>query len=89
MMLGIIRCIMKEGNTVIVIGKDVIKGVVKTQRGVQGIVGTFKSHTLINYQYSCLTPLPQADEIKMKNPNNPIQPTPKSNAADLRCYASG
>jgi hypothetical protein len=34
MMSGIIPCIMKEGNTVIVIGNDVIKGVAELQRGV-------------------------------------------------------
>jgi len=45
MMSGIIRCIMKEGNTVIVIRDDVIKGVVEYQRGVPAIGATFKSHT--------------------------------------------
>ena len=45
MMCVIICRIMKEGNTVIVIGNDVIKGVVEFQRGVQGIAITFKSHT--------------------------------------------
>ncbi len=44
-MPGIIRCIMKEGNTVIVIGNDVIKGVVEFQRGVQAGAATLKSHT--------------------------------------------
>ena len=42
-MLGIIRCIMKEGNPVIVIRNDVIKGVVESQRGVQALAEPSKA----------------------------------------------
>jgi len=45
-MMGVIIChSMKEGNAAVVIGNDVIKGVVEFQRGVQAITATFKSHT--------------------------------------------
>jgi hypothetical protein len=45
-MMRVIICpIMKESNAAVVTGNEVRKGVMKFQRGVSVIAGSFKSHT--------------------------------------------
>ena len=57
----IIRRSMKEGDTVIVTGNDVIKGVVEFQWGVQAIAGTFKKPHI--GQLSILMPDPNISTL--------------------------